>query len=316
MKGLDQEKRAQVLLAKIADFKNPVFINLDHSKFDSTVNMTHLQCLHSIYRKICGWGVQKYLKFQLKNNCYTRHGIHYRTRGTRCSGDFDTALGNTIINIACIEYLMKGMKYDYILDGDDAVIIIEKNDKNKININRCREFGFDTKLAIVPDIYSIEFCQSRLVDAPWKFVRNPLRAISNQMVTNKQYGMKMMARYLGGVGLCELSVSNGVPILQQQGVRLAEHTDTPYYDEDSQWLMHAVGTGPRVREVTTRARLTMAKSWGIGVQMQLALEDELRPLTLAYVLKRTHYDIKSLYESWTRMATMGCSCFAGSWEPG
>lgn len=313
-KGLDQQKRAELLMEKIADFDQPCFVNLDHSKFDSTVNRQHLLGLHKIYRKCCGKGVFPYLKHQLKNNCYTRHGIHYKTQATRCSGDFDTALGNTIINIACIEYVMRGKKYDYILDGDDAVIIMEKNDN--FPIERCRDFGFDTKAEIVYTLYGIEFCQSRLVNAPWRFVRNPIRAISNQMVIHKPYGMKLMAQYLAGVGVCELAVSHGVPILQQQGVRLAAHSDIPYYDEDTAWLMQALGTEPQVRQVSAEARRTMEKSWGIPWGTQLAIEHELQPLTLSYVLKRTKYELEPLFATWQRMATVGCSCFTGRWDPG
>lgn len=290
---------------------------MDHSKFDSTVNSEHLKQLHSVYRRICGKGIQKILKYQLNNVGWTKTGIKYTAKATRMSGDFDTALGNTLINVACILKVFKGIRFDFMLDGDDAIIVMEQTAKHRLKIKNFEYFGFETKLAFTTDIAQVEFCQSRLVYAHgWTFVRNPIRAIMNQTACLKGYNMKGMARWLAGVGLGELSVSSGVPILQQQGYRLSRMSDNPYFDPDEVWRMAELGNRPKPSLVSDRARDSMSKAWGIPPDMQVAIEHMLPPMMLAYILKRVEYDFESLYESWTRLATMGCSCFAGSWLVG
>lgn len=316
MKGLDQEARADVFLKKVATFEDPVFVCIDHSKFDSTITQLHLKQTHKIYRRVCGKSVQKYLKYQLRNRCWTKSGIKYTTNGTRCSGDFDTGLGNTLVNIACILQVCSTLpKFNFILDGDDAVLIIEREHRHMFSMEGFKSFGFSTKASIFDDISQVEFCQARLVDCnPWKFVRNPLRAISNQTVIHKPYSMGLMARYLAGVGLGELSVSNGVPIMQRQGQRLAESSDIPYFTEDDIWRMQMLGTKPHVRPITAAARVTFANAWGLSEGLQMAIEQTLPPLMLSYILKRKpafKYDHEQLYGSWTRMATMGIASGSG-----
>lgn len=314
-KGLTTRQRAELWQEKCRAYKRPLFINLDHSKFDSTVNMQHLKSLHSVYRRICGKGIQNLLKYQYNNVGWTKSGVKYAVKGTRMSGDYDTALGNTLINIACIVQCLAGIKFDFMLDGDDAIIVMERHYRSMVNIGNFEKFGFETKLEFNLDPMQVEFCQSRLVwTEGWNFIRNPIRAISNNTVVLKKYNMKWMARYVAGVGVGELSVSAGAPILQQQAVRLMKCSDNPYLDADEAWRMSALGVSREPTPVTSRARTTMAQSWGISPALQVAVEHMLSPMTLAYVLKRIHYDYESLFESWAKLAAVGCSCFAGRWQ--
>lgn len=312
-KGLTPRERAKLLLSKVKNYTNPKFVNIDHAKFDSTVTKGHLKLLHKLYRRLCGKGIQRLLKAQLTNRCYSKHNIKYIAHGTRMSGDYDTALGNTLINIACLLQCFKGLKFDFILDGDDAVVILEGCDVPKLSVEKFRRFGFTTKLEVVNSLYGVEFCQSRLVNAGgWTFVRNPIRAVSNAMAVRKKYNMKWMARYLAGWGRTELSVSAGIPILQQQAERLAVASDNPFFDEDMKRRMVAHKFGPS--KVKMKTRVSLFRAWGIPVDVQLALETLLPPLTLRLNGKNDlKYDIKSLFESWARMASVGCTCYAGRW---
>lgn len=317
-KGLNNRERAELWMEKVRQYNDPIFINLDHSKFDSTVNEHHLRRLHYIYTTVCGPAVYSVLKHQLRNRCFARD-ITYTSRGTRCSGDYDTALGNTLINIACIlQCFRRTPRFDFMLDGDDAIVVC---DKLELDIGDFERFGFETVIHITRSLFDVEFCQSRLINAHgWVFVRNPIRAISNSMVINKPYGFKLMARYLAGVGLGELSMSKGVPILQQQGERLARASNIPYYTEDLMWQMANIGTKPEIMPVTELARVTMDLAWGISPAMQIYIESQLLPMTIEYIARADvrilSYDLESLYESWERVATLGCSSFAGWWEFG
>nr|WKV33388.1 MAG: RNA-dependent RNA polymerase [Riboviria sp.] len=127
-KGLNNRQRAELVVQKLGNFVKPKFLNIDHSKFDSTVNKHHLKYLHKFYRKCCPKGIYNLTKLQRKGIGYTKHGIKYRVNATRCSGDPDTGTGNSIINIACLLYVFRNCKFDFILDGDDAVVIMEATD--------------------------------------------------------------------------------------------------------------------------------------------------------------------------------------------
>lgn len=315
-KGLNLRQRAELVQEKLKNFSNPQFINLDHSKFDSTVNITHLKELHRIYRKLCGKKVQNYLQYQYRNRGFTKHGIKYTSKATRCSGDFDTGLGNTLINIACILEVFHKVKHDFILDGDDAVIIVERG--TQIDVANFEKFGFQTVLEVVDNIEQIDFCHGKIIDNEgWVFSRDPIRAISNQMACRKAYDVKGMARYLAGVGKCELACSAGVPILQAWGQRLASYSDKPLMEQDVEWKMRSMAPNEKVKEITPQARLTFEKAWNISPALQIAIEDMLLPKTPCMVNKCKdacsgvtesfifNHDYEQLYEAWQRMATMG-----------
>lgn len=304
-KGLNYRQRAELLMDKISDFTNPWYINLDHKKFDSTVNKEHLKQLHTLYKRGTHKSIYNLLKYQLRNKCFTKHHIKYNSEATRCSGDYDTGLGNTLINIACILYVFNG-KFDFILDGDDAVIITEG--KPKFEFDCFEKFGFETEITITKDKHMIEFCQSRLIyNKGWLFSRNPLRALSNNMVCRIGYNLKGMRRYMKGVGMCEFACSAGVPILHYQARRLMFEPLTALIGHDQRWKMLNLAHGEEL-EVTPMARITFSKSWGISIGMQLAIESSLLPLmslTAYSGYTERIQNAKQLYKSWTRMATMG-----------
>lgn len=307
-KGLNPRQRASLLIEKLQRFNKPYILNIDHSKFDSTVNMHHLKETHKIYKKAVGKDCYHLLKNQLKNRCYSKNGIKYMAEATRMSGDYDTGLGNTLINCACLMKVFEGIKFDFILDGDDAVVICEQ----MVDMRRFELFGFETKATYV-DAHGIEFCQSKLIwNNGWMFSRNPLRAISNQTVARKNFGPKGFKRYLAGVGMCELSVSSGVPILQRHAVRLKELHHKPLYDQRMLYRMDN-GLEAVEIEIPRATRLSFYLAWGIEPDLQVAMENTpehpLKAAYSGYTESETLEDVaKSLYESWASMGSMGCTC--------
>lgn len=308
-KGLNLRQRGVLFEEKIRKFRRPYFVSLDHSKFDSTVNMTHLKQLHKLYRRIAGKEVQRILKYQYYNKCYTKSGIKYRSTATRCSGDFDTGLGNTLINIACILQVCEGMVYDFMLDGDDAVLIVEKG---LPSLEKFEKFGFRTEFTVTPNKHLVEFCHSRLIynDGPL-FVRDPIRAISNNMAGRIKYDLKGFARYMAGLGVGEYAVSSGVPILHYQADRLRKIHHNPIFSRDNKWKM--LNLAREELAINVEARISFAEAWGIPYDMQLMYESKLLPLSLQYrkacsgYTESLIYDAEQLYRAWTRMATLDLS---------
>lgn len=324
MKGLNPRARARVFLEKTRSFKNPVFLCLDHSRFDSCIQPLHLKETHKIYMKSVGKRVYNIVKHQVTNLGYSKHGLKYRTSGTRMSGDFDTGLGNCLVNIASILSVVGKVKCDFILDGDDAVIITEKEDINKLKINNFAHFGLITKLNLQQEISRVEFCQSRIIFNKGPiFSRNPIRALSHSMISRKYYNTKTVCEYLRGVGECEESVSYGVPILHKLSQILQLASPKAFYDSDMEWRM-AQGQDMEKVEITSEARMSFYIAWGITPQHQELLEASLIPPSLRIACPKDrqsrrlrnpefHYDVKSLYESWTRMESLGSDGSANWW---
>lgn len=314
-KGLNLRQRAELFMRKTKLFKDPVFVNIDHSKFDSTVNLHHLKTLHKFYRRTTHKSIYNYLKYQYKNICYTKGGIKYIATGTRMSGDFDTGLGNTIINIMCLEYVFRNCDMDYILDGDDAVVIMDKTDLNNFNFSDFSVYGFDTKLSIVRDKYKVDFCQCRLMyNNGWIFSRNPIRAISNQCISRKSYNLVGMMRYVAGVGQCELHCSAGVPVLQAHALQMVAFHPRPILDAEIKWKMRMKGYSEIAQPVSEIARITFERAWDIPIGLQYAMEqlpayvkvDALTTFSgVAERIQVVKHNAEQLYRSWTLMGAMG-----------
>lgn len=313
-KGLDNFSRGALFLRKMERFKKPVFVNFDHSKFDSCVQIEHLRLLHKIYRRAVGKSVQRFLKYQYHNKCYTKTGIKYRTEGTRCSGDFDTGLGNSLINVACVLAVMDGIDFEFMLDGDDTVLIMEQGDEKKINLHKFALFGFKTKISFTSDVHKVEFCQSRFcyVDGQGCFTRNPIRAISNMSISRKVYRPHTAAQYLAGVGLCETAMSSGVPILQQAGIIAQGSSDNAFFDSETLWKMR-VHQEKFKRPVTMETRISYHKAWDISPECQIALEESLLHNSIKYFKKCYDYNVEQLFETWARYARLDSTSSSVWW---
>lgn len=274
MKGLNWVKRAKIFVEKAQSFLQPKFICLDFSRFDSTITVDHLKSTHRKYYKVGGRPLRHYFRMQLKNKCWTRSGIKYVVDGTRMSGDADTGLGNTIINLDAIHYVLYKSnitKYDMIVDGDDAVVIIEQGEFYNLDIYKT--LGFEVKADITKDIFRVDFCQSRLVLTPEPvFVRNPIKVLSTVTTCYKDY-LRSLDRWTAAVGLCEEAVNPGVPILSVLGSSLAKLSNRPLFDKDMRRRM--MGMKQQHAPITDIGRLTFYYAWGINPSMQEFIEDML-----------------------------------------
>lgn len=175
-KGMNHTELARLFLEKISLYEDPVFIECDHSKFDSTINVHHLKFEHSVYnRTFKSSHLRLLLRKQLFNKGYSRNGLKYYVKGTRMSGDYNTGLGNSLLNRAVLESWLT-VPASIMLDGDDSVIILERRDVKHLDFSHFAKCGFTTEIALRYEMNKVEYCRRRLVlcDPPM-FVRNPLR---------------------------------------------------------------------------------------------------------------------------------------------
>lgn len=274
MKGLNNVERARVLLDKVTYFKRPKFYLIDHSAFDSTISVDHLKSTHSKYYQLMGKGQFRWCcRQQLDNKARSRHGIKYRVKGTRMSGDADTALGNCIVNCDILYGVCKlsGVtKYDWILDGDDAVLMVEDGDE--IDVGSFSQLGFQTKLEVVKDFSKIDFCQSRpvCVDDQWMFVRNPIRAIAHYSITRLDLPVERIKEYQAGIAVCENSIHGNVPIY---AAYVRKFINSKYYLTDElRQRMEGHRVNMSIGEVSLATRMSFADAWDIPISDQVLFE--------------------------------------------
>lgn len=188
------------------------------------------------------------------------------------SGDADTALGNTLVNLDCMYGFLKAnniTKYDMLVDGDDSIVIVEQGEE--FSTDFFQEYGFKTKLEVTNSLERAEFCQSRVVYTdPPTFVRNPCRAMSHASIAVDMEANDING-WLEAVALCEISCNSGVPVLQT----FAESLRTGYRPKFTPDMCHrmALETFRNAKPITDEARASFSRAWGIDPTLQRELEE-------------------------------------------
>lgn len=294
-KGMNPHEIALLFVKKAGYFDDPVYISCDHSKFDSTVRVEHLRAEHRIYLKSYPSKVLAgLLRAQINNKGFSRHGIKYSIRGTRMSGDYNTGLGNSLLNRAVLESWVINIKHEIILDGDDSIVIVEANDLNKLDRSHFTKMGFETTLEIHREITNVDYCQARLVlcDPP-VMCRNPCRALSNAAVCLRKYPIHLYREWMSSVFDCLVKTHVGIPLYH-----VLKHHVRKFRLVDEDYNRKMEGFDNSVVRVMDRE--AFAKTWNLTPHNQLLIENELSVYfgyKLTPKLKLNHYLFKHKYLS-------------------
>ncbi|APG76592.1 hypothetical protein 3 [Wenling tombus-like virus 3] len=163
-KGLNRASLSILFSKVLSKFKDPVVIENDYSRYDSRINRALLMTEHAFYLELFGLHrkLAKLLNWQLNNRGRHRDGVKYRTKGRRMSGDYNTGLGNSILNLLILRMWMfeSGIeKYHLIVDGDDSLLVIERGDVSRVFPDYSYVmFGIPAETKIV-EPYGCSFCQ-------------------------------------------------------------------------------------------------------------------------------------------------------------
>lgn len=272
-KGLNPTELADLFILKSAQFRNPIYVSLDHSKFDSTVREEHLKTEHNQYMRAFPHKRGKLyglLRQQLLNRGFTRNGIKYSIRGTRMSGDYNTGLGNCLLNRIVLESWLMSIKHEIMLDGDDSVVIIEADDFDKLDTTHFTRMGFETKIDYTCDMTEVVYCQKRIVLAHEPvMVRDPLRALSNMALCLANVQSAGILKWLRGVIYGEYMVNFNMPIY----CAFEEFLDGKIIKTHE--LREKIA-GVAMRRHTKVERYAFEQTWGISDGVQLHLEQTIR----------------------------------------
>lgn len=285
-KSLDWAQRAE----GIADALMPgcKYAMFDHSSFDGHVTEQWLRYEHRVYQWLFpkSQDLRRLLEWQLYNKCKSRTGVGYTVRGGRVSGDFNTALGNCVVNClvmlswAIQQGLADDARFVVQCDGDDSWCRVPSD--HVVNCSGFRDLGWTTKVegeAFFPE--GVGFCQARpvrLVDG-WCMVRNPDRVLARLPYTIQDYVGSGWRRYLKGVAMCETALSTGVPILWAiaAGLSGAARSSQPLFPREPEYAnqYQLLKSPPRRALITSDVRASFAAAWGFSPTQQVEMESAL-----------------------------------------
>lgn len=109
-------------------FVDPVAVLADARAFDSSVQVGHIKLEKHVY-EACFAGMPELgelMDGQLKNNCYSKGGIRYDCIARKMSGEYNTSLGDSLINFMMLLGMFNGVDAQYVINGDDSVVILER----------------------------------------------------------------------------------------------------------------------------------------------------------------------------------------------
>jgi hypothetical protein len=159
-------------------------------------------------------------------------------------------------------------------------------------------YGIDVRVDNVAYIFEqIDWCQTKPLEyAPgkWKFIRSFRRIFSRSCTGSKYFNTpSIRGRLMHTIGLAELILNRGVPVLQEYALalirnshsdELVEYTeaDPMYYRLDAELHAQSLDSLADARSdpVQECARLSYARAYGVPPALQLAWEQRLREWTI------------------------------------
>lgn len=288
------QRRARLIASKMARFTQPLVVSLDASRFDAHVT-DMLEVEHTIYKRY--WrspALQRLLDWQVNNRGRTSTGVRYTLKGSRMSGDMNTALGNCLISILVLANIMRRLRmrphrWDMLCDGDDVLLFISKADAAVLGQlpGLYEEHGFPIKVENVTDNYhKVSFCQGHPIETLLgpRMIAKPERVLSRALVGVKHWAEdKYVPKYLALIGYCELALNMGTPILQEFATTILSWGTT--LPRRVQLTGRAIKAIKEEREhpimpirITSQARLSFEEATGIPPEEQRACELALRAL--------------------------------------
>lgn len=299
MKGLNCFQQAQAMRSAWESFANPVAIMLDAVRFDQHVSAPMLRWEHQVYLSHFRGDHLKELSFLLDRQLENRGAIRtergtikYTVQGCRMSGDMNTAMGNCLIMTSCCYAMCRELQIKARLfnNGDDCCLIVESADQAR---TYAAIKPFFSRMGFIIDVEGstniferISFCQTQPVfdGLLWRMVRDPRKCVSKDTSLVRRWSPKEWYVYWRCLGQCGLSLTHGLPLLQEFYCAMTRFGDE--VDATPGLLAHvsgslresgmyqlAHGLDPRVSPVSEAARGSFHLAFGISPAVQIEFEE-------------------------------------------
>lgn len=302
MKGYNAQEVARHIRDMWEGFSQPVALPLDASRFDQHVSREALEWEHSVYNSVYrDPELARLLRWQVHNTGFVRTSdgaFKYTVEGCRMSGDMNTALGNCLIMCALVWAYSRhvGVKVRLANNGDDCSVIMERRDLARFRRGLDTwflEMGFTLTSDDPVGVFEhIEFCQTRpvLTGKGWVMCRSPRTGMAKDTLwktPDMNQPLSGYRRWMFQVGQAGLALCDGVPVftaayaaMVRNGIPCAKVQG--FGDMSSGFEHLASRMLAENTEVTSEARVSFWRAWGVTPDQQLALEahfDGLPPPT-------------------------------------
>lgn len=302
-KGKSQGKRCAVARQHWLRLRDPVAISLDASAFDKHVSRELLEIEFAFYRHFnADPRFHELLSWQLDNYGKTKSGFRYWCRGRRASGTMNTALGNCVLMMLMVATWLRDLpvtEWSMLDDGDDVVVFLETKHLQWAldTVGPIFDsFGMSIRVDNIAHIFEqIDWCQCKPIEyspGRWKFVRHWLRVFARSCSGSKYYTTpSIRGKLVNTIGLAELILNLGVPILQEYALALIRNSNSSdvinFTEADS--MYYRVGTEMKAMKlqelsdalkldftIMPEARLSFQRAFGVSPHDQCAIEGRLR----------------------------------------
>jgi len=308
MKGLNALERGSAIARKWRRFDKPVAILLDASRFDQHCNIQIINWEHGIEERMTldPDDLKRLNSWRKVNTCFARAqdgAFKYKIKGTRLSGDMDTAMGNclTMCGMTWSFMMYIGIvKFEYANDGDDGVLIVEQEHLAKVLAtfpDYFRSLGFTMKLeGIAYELEHIEFCQARPVfdGEKWRMLRDPRVCFGKDSLSLKNTIDIVKLRELrSAIGWCGIALAGDMPLFWRFYPSMV---DRPQEEQEFSTGMQflARGMDTVIAEPTSVARESFHRAYGISPDDQIAIEQDL--ITTISHITTTAYRLISYHQ--------------------
>jgi len=316
MKGLNASQRGRILEEKWARFEKPVGILLDATRFDQHCNADIIAAERRVFESVTTdvEELRRLNRMRAVNTCFARvsgGGFKYSVKGGRMSGDMDTALGNCMTMCAMTWTFMRylGIKFEYMNDGDDGVLIVEEQNRQLVLDNfqwYFLDFGFSMKLeGIANVIEEVEFCQAQPVfnGEQYVFVRNPYICLGKDSLSLRGLTDTDSLRELSNsIGWCGLSLAGDMPIFWRFYSSMI-YGDDPGRVYNTGMAFLSKGMSPKIKPPSMATRLSFQRAYRLSPDDQMAIEDCIQesycrinsPASLVMSLSHISTTLKAFY---------------------
>lgn len=286
LKGLNASEVATALRENWDNYRDPVAIGLDASRFDQHVSADALRYEHSVYNGVFrSPELARLLSWQIHNTGVARvngYRVDYKVTGCRMSGDINTGMGNCLLMSMMVLAYLQDQHVDARLsnNGDDCVLILERKQLDRLAgiEDWFLDLGFTLVREPVVEVFEkVVFCQAQPVftSTGWRMVRDPLTAPSKDSVSLLSWDTPMhVRRWCHAIGSCGLELTRGVPFWQAYYSSLLAHGVQHGVSSD---FIRDSGLGYMAKgvvggDITGASRVSFYRAFGMIPDVQVALE--------------------------------------------
>jgi len=269
-------------IAKMDRWADTVFVLLDHSRYDSTLRAELRRTVeYPFYQSFYpnNKELADLLRKQVKNRGTTRSGVRYTVIGTMMSGEYNTSLGDSVINYALIRNWVHGA-CDILVNGDDSVVSMPYRVYKNLDFDYFKQMGFRTKVEVVYSLNEVNFCQCQPVriEGKWRMIRTPTRVISRIAYTCKSLRGDGWSKLAWAIGAGELACNDGVPILQQLGLSLVRDNikSTRMLNQYMQENRRHDKITMKAKPISMETRMQFQLTFGYTIAEQIGIERAIR----------------------------------------